>query len=110
MILNIQYIDLKFQFTLPKIGLPKINTLSPPMVSGTQAACHHWRRWRVASRRTCGPARDSTPESLRSMRQWSSSRDGTRGAGPRPPHETRSACRHATRARRSPIVHSRLTL
>ena len=32
MILNIQYIDLKFQFTLPKIGLPKINTLSPPMV------------------------------------------------------------------------------
>ena len=32
MILNILDIDLKCHFTLPKIGLPKIKTLTPPMV------------------------------------------------------------------------------
>ena len=31
MILNIRDIDLKCHFTLPKIGLPKIKTLTPPM-------------------------------------------------------------------------------
>ena len=31
MILNIRDIGLKCHFTLPKIGLPKIKTLTPPM-------------------------------------------------------------------------------
>ena len=37
MILNIRDIDLKCHFTLPKIGLPKIKTLTPPMLLPTKA-------------------------------------------------------------------------
>ena len=35
MILNIRDIDVKCHFTLPKIGLPKIKTLTPPMSTCT---------------------------------------------------------------------------
>ena len=35
MILNIRDIDLKCHFILPKIGIPKINTLTPLMIVRT---------------------------------------------------------------------------